>query len=489
MANSLQLHLALLLHLLHLLHRTHSEFTMIMPDSSALVDAPQTGFSALAHTNPDEQLAVYEIMAATGNSWASTIPDVCRGRWHGIECMPDSLSVYHVVSLSFGALSDDTAFPTCDAAGATLSPAVLRLPHLRSIFFYRCLSGNPQPIPSFLGRLAPSLRSLVLRENGHVGPMPQELGNLTALRVLDLHENRLSSSIPSTISYLNHLQLLDLSGNQLAGAIPELRSTSLSVLDLNRNRLHGQIPPSLSKCESLIKIDLSRNQLTGPIPDSLASLKELILLDLSHNSLSGSLPCSRGTGYPSLRALILNGNAMNAALIPGECFAGMPDLNTVIFSGMGLEGPVPESMGEMPSLRVLHLDGNKLNGSIPESFRGLEKLSELRLDGNRLTGRIPFGRETIWRMGGKLRVSNNLGLCFDMGLGGEALETMEAITYCNPETVADGEWESGRTITKHLSAVSAGVRISSTSSSAATLAAAVLQKLLLMVGILQVLMG
>ena len=108
---------------------------------STLIDGPQTGFSMNkngARTNPQEQEAVYDIMRATGNDWATDIPDVCRGRWHGIECMPDKDNVYHVVSLSFGALSDDTAFPTCDQTKSYLSESITKLPHIRTLFFYRC---------------------------------------------------------------------------------------------------------------------------------------------------------------------------------------------------------------------------------------------------------------------------------------------------------------------------------------------------------------
>lgn len=395
-----------------------SEFTVVTTsDSPALVDAPQTGFSARARTDPAEQAAVYEVMAATGNGWASSIPDVCRGRWHGIECMPDRDEVYHVVSLSFGALSDDTAFPACDRRRSTLSPALARLPHIRGLFFYQCFSGNPQPIPAFLGRLRATLRSLVLRENGHVGAIPPELGNLTSLRVLDLHGNSLSSSIAPSLAALARLQVLDLSGNQLTEEIPRLSLPSLSVLDLNSNFLHGQIPSSLGSCASLVKLDLSKNRLSGTIPASLGELRELILLDLSHNRLSGPLPASLGR-LASLKALILGSNHVGpAGAIADAAFDGMKALMTLVLSGMGLQGAIPESIGRITTLRVLYLDGNHLNGSIPANFRDLASLSELRLNDNQLSGPLPFSRQVLWRLGRKLRVSDNPGLCYDAGAG------------------------------------------------------------------------
>lgn len=54
-----------------------------------------------ARTDPVELQAVHAMMAATGNAWASSIPDVCvkSGRWHGIECALDG-EVYHVIGLS-----------------------------------------------------------------------------------------------------------------------------------------------------------------------------------------------------------------------------------------------------------------------------------------------------------------------------------------------------------------------------------------------------
>ncbi|KAL4179678.1 hypothetical protein AMTRI_Chr13g88490 [Amborella trichopoda] len=391
-------------------------YTVIVPDSvpSTLVDTPQTGLSIYtdnAHTDPNEQQAVYDIMKATGNGWATTIPDICKGRWHGIECVPDNNRILHVVSLSFGALSDDTAFPTCEE-GAYISPSLTKLPHIRRLFFYKCCTDGPQPILSFLGRLGKSLESLVLRENGHVGIIPEELGNLTQLKVLDLHGNGLVSSIPNSLGSLSNLRLLDLSENKLEGQIPQsikgLRK--LNVLNLNKNLFHGPIPDQIGCCTSLIKLDLSSNQLTGPIPDKLESLKSLLLMDLSFNELSGPIPSTIGE-LGSLEALVLKGNQMGSSQIP-ESFGKLQSLMAMVMSNVGLSGPIPESLGKLSKLRVLHLDNNRLNGTIPKSLSELGDLSELRLNQNKLTGPVPFTKEMLWRLGRNIHLSNNSGLCY-----------------------------------------------------------------------------
>lgn len=408
--------LVIILVLLFPLLPVSQPFTVIMSDSgspSALMDGPQTGFGSNkdgSKTDPAEQEAVYDVMRATGNGWATEIPDVCRGRWHGIECMPDNKNVLHVVSLSFGALSDDTAFPTCDPSRAHISPSVTRLPHLRTLFFYRCLTQNPQPIPSFLGLLGPNLQTLVLRENGHVGEIPPELGNLTRVRILDLHGNSLNGSIPDSLNRITGLWSLDLSSNRLSGSIPGLGFPVLSVVDFSQNLLVGPIPSSVSKCRSLVKIDFSRNRLTGSIPESIGELKELTLLDLSYNGLLGPIPGSMKS-LVSLQALILKGNPMGS-IIPSDGFRGMKGLMILILSNMGFQGPIPSSLAQLPSLRVLHLDENRFNGSIPVGFKELKNLSELRLNDNWLIGLVPFEREMVWRMRKKLRLYNNLGLCF-----------------------------------------------------------------------------
>lgn len=397
-------------------------FTVIMSDSgvpSTLIDGPQTGFSMNkdgARTDPIEQEAVYNIMKATGNDWATDIPDVCRGRWHGIECMPDKNNVYHIVSLSFGALSDDTAFPTCDPTRSYISPSIIKLPHIKTLFFYRCFINNPQPIPSILGQLGPSLQTLVLRENGYIGQIPTELGNLTSLKVLDLHKNNLNGSIPFSFTQIKGLRSLDLSSNRLTGKIPTLPFPNLSIIDLSQNLLTGSIPSSIGTCKSLLKIDFSHNGLTGQISNSIKSLKDLMLMDLSYNRLLGPFPIYIKS-LISLQVLILKGNPMNSETIPSDGFDGMKELIILILSNMNLEGPLPASIAQLPKLRVLHLDGNHFNGSIPTHFKELRNLSELRLNDNWLSGSVPFEREMVWRMKRKLRMYNNSGLCYTTSSG------------------------------------------------------------------------
>ncbi|KAG6410711.1 hypothetical protein SASPL_128777 [Salvia splendens] len=362
-------------------------FTVIMPDSGALVDGPQTGLPGSntgAQTDPEEQEAVYNVMRATGNDWATEIPNVCRGRWHGIECVPDKDNVFHVVSLSFGSLSDDTAFPTCDPTRSSISPSITKLPHLRTLFFYRC-------------------------------------------------------------------------------SFPNITFPSLSILDLNQNHLKGSLPNSLLSCNSLLKIDLSRNRISGPIPN-LENLENLVLLDLSYNILTGPLPNTLQI-QRSLQALILNGNPSISTTIPKDMFLGLNNLIILGLSNTDLKGPIPESLGDLGMLRVLHLDGNQLNGTIPSTFAKLNSLSELRLDNNKLVGPIPFKRERVWRMGRKLRIHNNLGLCYDEKSGiGDDLDSLASagIGLCDvPKNVPPSS-------VQHISTLDYGNMFNSTTNSSAS---------------------
>ncbi|EFJ09760.1 hypothetical protein SELMODRAFT_129339 [Selaginella moellendorffii] len=377
--------------------------------------------NASARTDPREIRAVYDVMAATGNSWVTTIPDVCNGRWHGIECTLDtSTNLLHVVSLSFGVLSDDTAFPAC-SSDSTISPSIAKLVFLRRLFFYRCCSGNPRPIPPQIGRLGARLESLVLRENGHVGAVPAELASLSKLHTLDLHGNNLSSSIPPSLGNLSSLQRLDLSNNRLSGFIPSSldKLASAIILDLSNNDLEGEIPGVISSLRSLKKLDLGNNRLSGSLPDELGRFESLLFMDLSRNRLVGGIPESFGRLH-TLQDLILRENSLSFT-IP-ESLGNITSLQVLVLSSTNIAGKIPTALGRLKSLKVLHLENNKLHGSIPREILALPQLCELNLARNSLSGPVPVSREVATKLGARLRLMNNTGLCLKSPLKHDGVE-------------------------------------------------------------------
>ena len=115
---------------------------------------------------------------------------------------------------------------------------------------------------------------LNLDQNNLSGPIPAELGNLTALSVLNLGDNQLSGPIPAELGNLPALTFLGLLNNDLTGSIPaELGSpVALDELRIDRNQLSGPIPAELGNLTALSVLNLGDNQLSGPIPAELGNL-------------------------------------------------------------------------------------------------------------------------------------------------------------------------------------------------------------------------
>lgn len=64
-------------------------------------------------------------------------------------------------------------------------------------------------------------------------------------------------------------------------------------------------------------------------------------------------------------------------------------VRTINWSGKGLTGRIPDSIGYLSELQYLGLTSNSLSGSIPDTFRGLAQLSMMTLQENKLQGIIP----------------------------------------------------------------------------------------------------
>jgi hypothetical protein len=223
---------------------------------------------------------------------------------------------------------------------------------------------------------------LNLFENKLSGPIPTQIGNLTALTSLRLGRNQLKGSIPTQIGNLTNLQDLYLPGNQLSGGIPVALGnlTRLTNLHLGLNQLTGTVPSQISSnLTDLQFLNLFDNQLSGQIPTHLANLDTLIGLYLGENNLTGPIPVEL-TGLTNLELLFLGGNQLSGA-IPTQ-IGNLTNLRFLFLHQNDLSGSIPTEIGALTDLQVLQLSNNGLTGSIPTQIGNLTNLEELFLRGN-----------------------------------------------------------------------------------------------------------
>ena len=204
--------------------------------------------------------------------------------------------------------------------------------------------------------------SLELPENGLVGHLPPELGDLAELEGLGLDDNVLTGAIPPELGSLSNLRWL-------------------SVVE---NKLEGRIPAELGDLAELEGLELGNNQLlTGAIPPELGRLSKLERLWIGGTGLTGAIPPELGK-LSNLRELYLR--------------------------GAYLTGPIPPELGQLTMLGRLYLGGNLLEGPIPPELGNLSNLEDLRLEQNQLTGALPM---SVLRITGLefLQIQENAGLC------------------------------------------------------------------------------
>lgn len=247
-----------------------------------------------------------------------------------------------------------------------------------------------------------------------IGPVDRIIGNFTNLRRLVLSGTGVSGNIPESVGDLVSLQEISLSRNRLSGGVP-LNLTKLEklrILDLSYNGLDRNVPVSIGNLTELLKLDLSFNGFSGEIPDSLGRLQSLEFLDLSFNRFGNYGVPLFLADMPRLRDVYLSGNSLGGQ-IP-RIWENLGGILGIGFSNMGLVGSIPASMGmHLRNLCYLRLDNNKLEGQVPEELGLLKNANEINLENNNLSGRIPFSAQFRTRIGEKLKLSGNPGLCFD----------------------------------------------------------------------------
>ncbi|KVH94318.1 piriformospora indica-insensitive protein 2 [Cynara cardunculus var. scolymus] len=385
---------------------------------------------AIANSQPVlnslEQESVYRVLESLNSDipWRSLFPDdLCSSAPHGVVCgyttVPTATDdgAVNILELSFGYVSDHNPNPPCNPNSTIHDPFMFSsFPYLRKLFFYNCFTTRPVSLQTF-STLGSSLEELVFIENPSLfGSLTESISNMTSLKRLVITGTNVSGEIPDGFGGLLNLEEATLSRNRFTGIVPENVSNlkNLKILDLSQNGFDGKLPASIGELQNLIKLDLSLNLFSGEFPASMKDLKCLELLDLSYNRFTNSGIPIFLSEMSKLKGLYLSGNELGG-VIP-DIWENMRGINGIGFSGVGLFGNIPSSIGVfLGNLTYLGLDDNHLSGGVPLELERLAMVNELNLKNNNLSGRLPFSANFVSRVGRKLRVEGNPELCVDVG--------------------------------------------------------------------------
>ncbi|KAL4558648.1 hypothetical protein LXL04_036849 [Taraxacum kok-saghyz] len=386
-----------------------------------------SGVNSQPFLNSVEQESVYRVLESLNSDvpWRSLFPDdLCSSAPHGVVCgyttMPTDTDpgTVNILELNFGYVSDHNPNPPCGPNSTLHDPFIFSaFPYLRKLFFYNCFTQHPISLEAF-SRVGSAIEELVFIENPSLfGSLNDSIGNMTSLTRLVITGTNVSGEIPGGFGTLQNLEEATLSRNNFTGTLPENVSSlkKLRILDLNRNGFEGSIPAGIGELQNLMKLDLSLNRFSGDFPASMKDLKNMELLDLSYNRFTNSGIPMFLSEMRILKEVYLSGNELGG-LIP-DIWENLRGLIGIGFSGLGLVGNIPSSIGEfLGNLSYLALDNNKLTGRVPLELNRLKMVNELNLKNNNLSGRLPFSENFLSRVGSKLRVQGNLELCLDGGV-------------------------------------------------------------------------
>mmetsp|Transcript_21952 Transcript_21952/g.33315 ORF Transcript_21952/g.33315 Transcript_21952/m.33315 type:complete len:1276 (+) Transcript_21952:81-3908(+) len=306
-------------------------------------------------------------------------------KWYGIKCDDSG----YILSLE---LSDNNLDGEIQPELSVISKRLSTID-----FSHNNLIG---PIPEEIGNLS-ALKYLSLSSNALTGSISSSIGDLSSLVTVNLSSNRLTSVLPNDIGSLSMLESVDLGNNKLIGSIPSEIGTLDSIREINfqNNRLTYELPSEIGNLGSLEELNLQNNDLLGRLPSEMGLLTTLRDLDLSKNHFFYQIPVElyRNGALASLESLDLSKNLLTGMLYDGvkriyDFGGSWQKLRTLRLHGNYLGKELPPNSAELysiPALEVLDLSSNYITGTVPGGMMKLSSMTSLNLAGNQLQGKFP----------------------------------------------------------------------------------------------------
>uniref|UniRef100_A0ACD5UEX8 Uncharacterized protein n=1 Tax=Avena sativa TaxID=4498 RepID=A0ACD5UEX8_AVESA len=257
------------------------------------------------------------------------------------------------------------------------------------------------PLPSFIGELT-QMQYMSLGINALSGPVPKELGNLSNLVSLSISSNNFSGSLPLELGNLAKLEQLYIDSAGLSGPLPSELSklTKMKTLWASDNDFTGRIPDYIGSWSNLTDLRFQGNSFQGPIPATLSSLGQLTSLRIGDIVNGSSSSLALITNMTSLNTLVLRNCRISDKLVSID-FSNFTSLTLLDLSFNNITGQVPQTLLNLSSLGFLFLGNNSLSGILPSSIGS--SLKNLDFSYNQLSGSVPS-----WARNSQLNlVSNN----------------------------------------------------------------------------------
>ncbi|XBJ03906.1 hypothetical protein VPH35_022949 [Triticum aestivum] len=242
------------------------------------------------------------------------------------------------------------------------------------------------PIPSFIGKLA-QMQYLSMGINALSGPLPKELGNLTNLVSLGIGSNKFNGSLPLELGNLVKLEQMYIDSAGLSGPLPASlsRLTKMKILWASDNDFTGQIPDYIGSW-SLTELRFQGNSFEGPIPATLSNLAQLTSLRIGDILNGSSSSLAFVNNMTSLSTLVLR-NCRISDKLSSIDFSKLTSLNLLDLSFNNITGQVPQTLLNLKLLNFLFLGNNSLSGNLPSSIGS--SLKNLDFSYNQLSGTVP----------------------------------------------------------------------------------------------------